>query len=93
MRASCSTAPARCEENLATVNAFLETVLIIPFDDTVADEYGRIRWILHRDQLPIGPLDLQIAATALTHSLIAVTNNVREFVRVPELVVEAWQKA
>jgi predicted nucleic acid-binding protein len=39
---------------------------------------------------PIGPYDLQIAAIALTHVLILVTNNTREFSRVAGLTLEDW---
>ena len=37
-----------------------------------------------------GPYDLLIAATALEHGATLVTNNVREFARVPGLMVEDW---
>ena len=39
---------------------------------------------------PIGPLDMLIAAHARSEDMILVTNNVREFERVPDLVVENW---
>jgi tRNA(fMet)-specific endonuclease VapC len=39
----------------------------------------------------IGPNDLMIASIALAHGPILVTHNVREFSRVPGLVVEDWQ--
>ena len=39
---------------------------------------------------PVGPYDSLIAATALGHGATLVTNNVREFARVPRLAVEDW---
>lgn len=38
------------------------------------------------------PLDMLIAAHARSEDMILVTNNVREFARVPDLVVENWAK-
>lgn len=60
------------------------------FDDDDADVYAVIRDELQRAGSVIGPYDLQIAAIALRRQLTVVTNNVREFVRVPGLVVEDW---
>lgn len=64
---------------------------LIPFDVEAARVCARVRH-LTRFQ-PIGILDAQIAATALVHDLTVVTNNVREFARVPGLRVEDWSRA
>lgn len=53
-------------------------------------EYGEIRSYLQDRGTPIGPLDMLIAAHARSEDMILVTNNVREFERVPDLVVENW---
>jgi tRNA(fMet)-specific endonuclease VapC len=45
---------------------------------------------LERVGTPIGPYDLQIAAQALARSCVLVTNNVREFERIPGLKIENW---
>ena len=63
----------------------------VPFDDSAAEEYGRIRAQLADLGTPIGPNDLQIAAIALAHGLILVTHNTTEFSRVAGLVIENWQ--
>ena len=63
---------------------------VIPFEDKAAVEYGKIRAFLERQGTPIGPLDMLIAGHAKAESLILVTNNVREFARVPGLEVENW---
>lgn len=61
-----------------------------PFDAAAAIEAARIRFDLERRGLKIGPLDLMIAATAVTIGAILVTNNTREFARVKELRLEDW---
>jgi tRNA(fMet)-specific endonuclease VapC len=68
--------------------AFVEPFEVIPFDRAAAEAHGRLRFAM-RSQ-PIGERDLLIAATALAHGLAVVTANVREFDRVPGLVVEEW---
>jgi len=56
----------------------------------VAVEYARLRSLLEQGGTPIGPNDTWIAAEALHHKLVLVTDNVREFSRVPGLKVENW---
>lgn len=80
----------RPEHNLAAVFDFSAQMEIVPFDSQVTDRYGRLRSQLERLGTPIGPLDLQIAATALAYNLPLVTNNTREFRRVPDLRLEDW---
>ena len=55
-----------------------------------ARRYGELRAHLERLGTPIGPLDLQIAAHALALGVTLVTNNLREFDRVPGLHAENW---
>lgn len=70
---------------------FLEQLVSISFDDNAAEHYGRIRAHLEFAGTPIGPNDLLIAAIALTHDLILVTHNTREFRRVTGLRIEDWE--
>lgn len=58
-----------------------------------AKTYGKIRAELEQVGMPIGPLDLQIAAIALAHQLTLVTHNIREFSRIPQLRLEDWETA
>lgn len=51
---------------------------------------SRNKTTLEKQGTPIGPLDQQIAAHALALDITLVTNNVREFERVPDLRVENW---
>lgn len=72
-------------------DVFLKPFASLPFDDFAAATYGRIRADLEQNGMPIGPLDLQIAAIALTHHLTLVTHNSREFSRIPHLQLEDWE--
>lgn len=72
------------------IEALLLPLACLPFDVSAADAYGEIRATLERAGTPIGPNDLLIAATALTHHAVVVTRNTREFQRVRGLVVESW---
>ena len=71
---------------------FLKPCATLPYDDTAAQEYGRIRAYLENAGTPIGPYDLQIAAIALVYDLIVVTHNTKEFRRIPGLKVEDWEE-
>ena len=80
------------KKNRQTLNNFLEVIEILPFDMSAATEYGKICAYLQSQGTPIGPLDMLIAAHALAESLTIVTNNVKEFERVPGLIIENWSE-
>lgn len=80
------------ERNRRHLQEFLLPFDILPFDSRAAIEYGSIRHVLEGSGSPIGPLDTLIAAHALTLGSCLVTNNEREFVRVPGLRLENWCK-
>ena len=69
---------------------FLVPLSVLPFGTTAASEYGEILTYLQSIGTPIGSLDMLIAAHARSEDMILVTNNVREFERVPDLDVENW---
>lgn len=73
------------------VRDFCQRFPSLPFDDAAAEEYGKLRAHLASTGQMIGPNDLMIASIAPARGLILVTHNVREFHRVPGLVVEDWQ--
>jgi tRNA(fMet)-specific endonuclease VapC len=72
------------------LDLFLGPISVLPFDAEDALTGARIRAHLERQGRPIGDLDSLIAAQALTLDLTLVTNNRREFDRVPGLKVENW---
>jgi tRNA(fMet)-specific endonuclease VapC len=76
--------------NVAKLELFLASFEVVPFDDRAAAAYGPLRALLQAKGTPIGPLDTLIAAHALALHATLVTNNVREFARVPALVMENW---
>jgi tRNA(fMet)-specific endonuclease VapC len=65
---------------------------ILPYGDAVAQHYGKLRVHLEKQGTPIGSLDMLIAAHALSTGCILITNNVKEFERVPNLRINNWVK-
>jgi tRNA(fMet)-specific endonuclease VapC len=79
----------RDETALAT---FLRYVEVLDFPDEAASHYANIRSVLKTRGTMIGAHDLFIAAHARSQGLILVTNNSREFRRVPHLPIENWTR-
>lgn len=65
---------------------------VIPFDADAAVHFGQVRAELAKAGKAVGPYDLMIAGHARSQGLILVTNNLREFKRVPGLRVENWAR-
>lgn len=80
----------RPTQNQDALNQFLQPLQIIPFDLGVTQVYGSIRANLERQGIVVGAMDLLIASQAVALGLILVTNNVREFSRISNLVLENW---
>lgn len=80
------------EKNLKVVEDFLSRLQILDYGVDAAIQYGNIKAQLKRKGQPIGENDLHIAAHARSRGLILVTNNTREFERVPALQIENWLK-
>ena len=78
--------------NAKRLDRFLLDFEVIDFNRTSAAAYGSIRSNLQAKGMPIGPMDFLIAAHALALNAILVTNNTREFERVPNLHVEDWTR-
>lgn len=81
---------ARVEQNTEALDQFLLPLEVVSFDLDTAVSYGKIRAVLEKQGTPIGPLDTLIAAHAMSLDTTLVTNNTREFERVPGLQVEDW---
>ena len=82
-----SSDPAKNEQALLR---FLVPFSVLAFGPAAASEYGEIRAYLQSKGTPIGPLDMLIAGHARSENMVLVTNNVREFERVPGLKLENW---
>ena len=74
------------------VSALLEKLAILNFDDEAASNSARIRADLELKGKMIGPYDVLIAGQAVTNSLVVVTGNLREFSRIPGLIIEDWNE-
>jgi tRNA(fMet)-specific endonuclease VapC len=81
---------ARHLENLQVVEQFSARLEVLPFPPKAAIHFGQIRADVERLGKPVGPLDMLIGAHARAEGLIIVTNNVREFQRLPGVRVENW---
>jgi tRNA(fMet)-specific endonuclease VapC len=77
----------------AYVEALLERFPLLEIELSTARIHARLWADLAAAGTPVGPHDLWLAATAVSHGLALVTVNVREFGRVPGLTVEAWAAA
>ena len=81
--------PRRAQDE-AALDAFLAYVVVLDFPDQAALDYAKIRAGLQKKGTIIGANDLFIAAHARSLGLTLVTNNTREFRRVPHLTTENW---
>ena len=81
---------AQPRRNREALEEFVSPLDLAPFDRDAAEAYSRIRAALERKGLPIGAMDMLIAAHALSLGANLVTNNETEFRRVSGLRVENW---
>lgn len=77
-------------KNLQTVENFLSRLVILDYPQDAAIQYGQIKASLKKIGQLISDNDLHIAAHARSKGLILVTNNTKEFERVPALQLENW---
>jgi tRNA(fMet)-specific endonuclease VapC len=84
------TRSGRYEQRRAQLQEILSLTVALPFGPAAARASAQIRSELERLGTPIGPYDLLIAGTALSHGAILVTHNTGEFGRIPGLVLEDW---
>ncbi len=78
------------KQNSKRLEEFLAPFEILPYDENASRFYGKIRAQLESDGNIIGPLDMLIAAHALSKDNVLVTNNEKEFKRIKSLKVENW---
>jgi tRNA(fMet)-specific endonuclease VapC len=78
------------DRNRVALLEFLSIFTVLSFDEKDAIPYGLIKSRLRKKGIIIGPIDLLLAAQAISNDLVLVTNNVREFKRVEDLRIEDW---
>jgi tRNA(fMet)-specific endonuclease VapC len=81
------------EQNRRALAQFLIPLAIVAYDERAAAAYGHVRAALEAKGQPIGAMDMLIASHALGLNVTLVTNNLREFSRIPDLEVANWAAA
>ena len=82
--------PAFAKKNGDIIRQFMNQIQIIDLDTDIAAQAGHIRAHLKSKGTPIGAYDLLIGATAVHHNVPLVTNNTREFQRIPKIILNNW---
>ncbi|MGV6988991.1 type II toxin-antitoxin system tRNA(fMet)-specific endonuclease VapC [Testudinibacter sp. P80/BLE/0925] len=77
-------------KNKAALEKFLAPLEMPEFSETAIWHYAKIRADLEKTGRVVGSLDMLIAAHALAQNSILVTNNTKEFMRIPRLRLENW---
>ena len=80
----------RRKERWEQLDLFTQCLEIASWDDSAARCYGAIRSLLKKQGNIIGNHDLLIAAHASSNNTVLVTNNIKEFDRIPNLLLENW---
>ena len=81
---------SQIEQNMTALDQFLLPLEITDFDQSAAIVYGYIRTYLEKTGTLIGSMDMLIAAHALSLDVALVSNNTREFKRIPNLKIVDW---
>ena len=81
---------SQAEKNMEILEGMFARLEVLSFDTQAAAHFGQLRAELYSKGKPIGPYDMMIAGHARAMGLIMITNNLREFERVPGLRVENW---
>ncbi|MDQ6954824.1 MAG: type II toxin-antitoxin system VapC family toxin [Mariprofundaceae bacterium] len=77
-------------QTIEKLTRLIEIIPVVFAEPQIAEHYGEIRAILERSGKPIGANDLWIAAHARSLGMTLVSNNIKEFERVPKLMLENW---
>jgi tRNA(fMet)-specific endonuclease VapC len=81
---------ARRADDLVAIEHFVARLDVLPFAAKAAAHYGQVKAELEWAGTPCGPHDMQIGGHARSEGLIVVTNNMREFGRMPGIRAENW---
>ena len=78
------------EQNQIALSQFVAPLEILPYDDGASQYYGDLRAGLEKQGTPIGSLDMLIAAHSISLNSVLITNNEKEFSRIPKLKIDNW---
>jgi tRNA(fMet)-specific endonuclease VapC len=78
------------DKNLEAIEEFISHLDVLPYDAKASQHYGQIKATLEKKGEIIGENDIHIAAHSISQGLILVSNNLKEFRRVPNLALENW---
>lgn len=73
--------------------SLIKSIQVVPFSNKCAFESACLRADLKTRGQLIGPYDILIAGTAIAHSLVVVTSNLKEFTRVSKIAIEDWRSS
>ncbi|UUO15886.1 MULTISPECIES: type II toxin-antitoxin system VapC family toxin [Aphanizomenonaceae] len=79
-------------KNIETLTEFIELLPVEPFEIEAAIEFGKIQSELRKIGKPTGEFDALIAAVARSRDDILVTNNIKDFINIPNLKLDNWLK-
>jgi tRNA(fMet)-specific endonuclease VapC len=71
-------------------NELLSEMVVLDYDRTCAETFGRVRGTLLRNGIVVDAADLMIASVALVHDLTLITNNTADFRSIPDLRLGDW---
>ena len=77
---------ARAYQRLADTVTMLSRLAILSFTEPAIARYEQLAAL----KLKVGKMDFRIAAVTLEHGGVLVTRNLRDFQRIPNLIVENW---
>jgi tRNA(fMet)-specific endonuclease VapC len=81
---------SQIDKNLEAIEDFISHLDVLSYDAKASQHYGQIKSKLEKKGQIIGENDIHIAAHAISQGLTLVTNNLKEFKRVPNLALENW---
>ena len=80
------------EKNIATVNRIGELFSIVDINQGIIEVFDEMKAKLEMQGNKIEDMDLLIASTAIYMNMVLVTNNKKHFARIPDLILEDWEK-
>ncbi len=72
--------------------ALLKQIHTLSYSVQCAEASALARAVLKKGGLMVGPYDILIAGTAIAHGMTMVTSNIKEFERIPKILIQDWRK-